>query len=423
MRSLSILFLLIAIATTLQAQSVFVRQGVIDLRQWNFKEQGNVHLNGEWGFYMSQLIPPDSFPAISNVQDYIYFPSTWNESSKSLQPGKGYATYHLTVLLSKPQQLTLEVPHFYSSYALWINKKLTSSNGIVGRSKETSIPQWLPKTVSIPVSDDTLDIVIHASNYRHAKGGVRQSIIIGLHENLNFKRNVAVNSNIILIVLLGCLSGAFLFTYIFYKRNITSIYFSLLCFTWAIRAIFSNLYILTVKYPEIPWELCVKIEYITLYLAMVWAVFFLSSLFPEDVNTLFKYFFIGCNIIFVLCTVFTEASLYTQFLPVYLSFTLVLLLYSIYVLVRAVVYEREGVWYIVSSVMLGISVFTYDLIAYQGWAFFNSIITNFGYAVIFILLSMCLLYHIGMLKRTVPSQDILTFDDLYGGKPSQKNVM
>jgi hypothetical protein len=396
------------------AQTNYARRGLIDLRNFDFAAEGHIALSGEWELYMSNLIAPESFDhAIQEPGDFIPFPSTWDETSKSLRPGKGYATYHLKILV-KPNRYSLELPHFYSGYKLWINHDLIAHNGQVGTSAKISTPQWLPQTVAFTATQDTLDLVIQVSNFHHAKGGVRENILIGTTDNLTFKRQVAVSSNLTLFGGLVLLSLVFVFVYMFVKQDNASIFFAALCVTWALRSVFSNLYVVTAYLPDFPWEICVKIEYVSLYLTMIWAVFFLASLFPADVNNLFKYFFIACNIIFILFTCFTNASLYTQFLPVYLSFCLILLIYIIYVLIHAVVYERHGVWLIVSCIMLGVIIFAYDLSAYQGLASYNPIIINIGYLGMFILMGTCLAFQLGFLKRNLRNRDMLTYDDLYG---------
>lgn len=395
------------------AQTTYIRRGFSDLRHIDFSKNGPVELAGEWELYMSHLIAPEAFfHQVDEPGDYVAFPATWNEVSKSLNPGKGYATYHATILV-KPQKLAFELPHSYSSYTFWINNQVVSTNGIVGKSFQTSKAQWLPKTVVYEANQDTLQLVIHVSNFHHAKGGIRENILVGIPQDLLLKRSVAVNSNLFLfggLILIGLL---FILVFLFAKHENSSLYFSALCVTWATRSIFSNLYIATHFFPEFPWEIAVKIEYITLYLTMIWAILFLASLFPNDVNNVFKYFFVACNGIFILLTVIFSASLYTQFLPVYLSFSLILLLYIIYVLIHAVVYEREGVWLIVSCIMLGVIIFAYDLSAYQGLSSFNPIIVNIGYLGMFVLMATCLAYQFGFLKRTV-NREMLTYDDLYG---------
>lgn len=160
--------------------------------------------------------------------------------------------------------------------------------------------------------------------------------------------------------------------------------------------------------------MAVKIEYITLYLTMIWAICFISALFPDDVNKMFKNLFVSCNVIFVALTIFFNASTYTQFLPIYLSFSVVLLAYITYVLIHAFIYERQGVWMIVSCIMLGIAVYAYDISAYQGMAAYNPIITNIGYLTMFVLLALSLAVQFGILSRTSRKTDVLTYEDLYG---------
>jgi hypothetical protein len=394
------------------AQSNQARQGIIDLRQFDFQENRHVALAGEWKLYMSALIPAGSFEnTIQQPGDFAPFPSAWNEFSKSLKPGKGYATYHLTIL-AKQGNYALEIPHFYSSYKMWLNSELIAANGEVGNTPELSKPQWLPQTVLLEAKTDTLHLVIHVSNFDHAKGGIRENILLGTRQDLKFKRTVAVNSNIVLFCTLIITSIVFIFVFLL-KQGRSSLYFSALCFTWAVRSLFSNLYLATFYFPDFPWQVGVQIEYISLYLTMIWAILFLSSLFPEDVKSLVKYFFVGCNCFFVVFTLFTSAALFTQFLPVYLSFCLMLLVYIIYVIIHAVVYERNGVWLIVSCIMIGVVVFAYDLSAYQGLAALNPIIINIGYIGMFMLMATCLGFKFGFLKRSV-NRDILTYDDLYG---------
>jgi hypothetical protein len=400
------------------AQSLFARRGLMDLRKFDFSQQGNVILSGEWEMYMSQLISPAQFANnVNGPRDYVNFPSTWNENSKSLRPGNGYATYHL-IMLVRPQHLAFEIPHFYSNYNFWINDQVVANNGHVAATEQESAPQWLPQTVYYTAVKDTLHLVIQISNFHHAKGGLRENIILGTPAKLKLKRQVNVASNVFLFCWLSVVSLLFIFVFVFVKKETSSLYFAGLCFTWALRSMFSNLYVATSLIPELPWELCVKIEYIALYLTMIWAIFFLASIFPQDVNRMFKFFFAGFNLIFIGFTLFTSAAVYTQFLPVYLSFCLILLLYVIYVLIHAVVYERHGVWLIVSCIVLGVVIFAYDLIAYEGFASFNGVIIYVGYLVMFTLMGLCLAYQLELLKRGKRNRDMLTYEDLYGSKKS-----
>lgn len=370
---------------------------------------------------MSELIEPAKFNTRSKTpKEYVDFPSLWNEFSKALKPGEGYATYHLQAIVNSPQKFSIELPHFYSNYNFYINAQLVASNGKVGTSEKTSVPQWLPQTIDYNAVADTLDIIIQASNFHHAKGGVRKPIVFGNSETLHFKKKIAVVSNIAIVASLALLAIAFIILYLFSKSELSLLYFAGLCLTWCIRSMFSNQYIIISYFPWFPWELGVKIEYMTLYVMMILAILFLGNIFKDDVSISFKYLFSVCNAIFIFLTLLFKASFYTQFLPVYLSFCAMLLIYVIYVLLRALIYERQGVWLIISCVFLGVIIFSYDLIAYQGFATFNPIIINVGYLTMFLLMTLGLLYHTGHLKRSAKQSNMLTYDELYGGSKMTK---
>lgn len=409
-----LLLALILLCDLCAAQTTHARKGFLDLRTWNF-EEGIVNLTGEWEFYMSQLVDPRQFTTGNKIQqEYIDFPSAWNEFSKSLNPGEGYATYRLKLFVTSPQSLAFELPHFYSNYSLWINSRLITFNGKVGNSEKTSVPEWRPQTVDIVAYSDTLDIVIHVSNFHHAKGGVREPILLGNSDHLNLKKQIALGSSAVMFSILLILTVAFGFLFFFSKKEKSIIYFALLCLTWGIRSLFSNQYAALNFIQDIPWELVVKIEYTSLHLTMVWAILFLASLFKNEVNLTFKYLFCICNMVFVAITVFFKANLYTQFLPVYLSFAVLLLIYIIFVLIRAVAFEREGVWLMVGGLFLGVILFSYDLIAYQGIATFNPIILNVGYIAVFILLGITLLLQTGHVKPPGANGNVLTYEEMFG---------
>jgi hypothetical protein len=400
--------------TTAEAQIGYSRRGIIDLREWDLSADPYVQLDGEWELYMSALYSPEHIRDDRSIaRDYTQFPSAWNNSAKGASGGHGYATYRTRVILSQPARLALELPHFYSNYKIWVNGKEFGGNGVVGAAKETSKPQWLPQTLILEADNDTLEMVIQASNFHHAIGGVRESIRLGKAETLMEKREIAIGVTFILCACLITIAFVFL-TIFFFKPESSALYFMALCLTWGFREAFSNMYIVTSAYPDFPWDLVVRIEYISLYLTMVWAMLFLAKLFPEDVSAIFKYLFVSCNLLFTAFTLFSSTNSFTQFLPVYLSFAAVLLLYIIYVLIHAIVKERHGVWLIVSCLMLGVIVFAYDLISYEGLTSYNPVITGGGYLVMFLLMAFCLTLQYGFIRRSSVRRDVLTYDDLYG---------
>ena len=397
------------------AQVPTAANGTLNLTKWNFEKDGALPLNGQWEFYNSELLSPlDLKTKNTSEEEFIDFPSTWNDLNKTRNPGFGYATYRLTIILGKTKPLAIELPDMYSSYCLWANGKLFFKNGKVGTNANETVPQYLPSTVPLPQVKDTLELVLQIANFHHAKGGIREQIVIGDNELMSMRRNIAVYANIVMFCILVVIALFFSLLFLISKRQSSLLYFCALCITWGVRSIFSNQYIAIAYWPDFSWELAAKIEYITLFLVMVWAILLVSSLFRNDSNLIFKYLFCFCNGVFIALTLVFKASTYTQFLPVYLSFCAVLLLYIIYVLIRAMISDRAGALMMVLCTFMAVIVFAYDLISYQGFATYNPIIIRTGYVIMFLLMATALLYDVGLLKRTSKSGNVLTYEDLYG---------
>lgn len=392
-----------------------LQKGVVDFSNYNFAEKGPVSLTGEWELYMSQLISPQDFRTLGQQAfDYVDFPSAWNTSSGS--QNFGFATYRLTMMVPEGHTLALQLPHCYSAYKLWANNESIATNGVVATTREQSVPQWLPTTVNLPEQYDTISLVLQISNFNHAIGGIREAITVGVRDEMQFRESISLTSTIILVGALLVLFIISFFVSALYKSRAVLL-FSILSLGWGVRESFSNYYLAIHYMPDFPWEIAVKIEYISLFTVMIITMLFVASLFKEDVSSIFKYLFCFCNGIFILIAAFLDASIFTQFLPVYLSFATLLIVYIVYVLVRAVVYERQGVWLIVACLFLGVIVFSYDLIAYQGLATFSPIIISIGYLTMFVLLAIALLFQVGIFKRSAAT-NLLTYEDLYGGNNS-----
>ncbi|MEM7530962.1 MAG: SpoIIE family protein phosphatase [Chloroflexota bacterium] len=218
-------------------------QGVLDLREWDIEEDGPIWVDGEWGFDWQQLILADR-AAQTRPTGYIDVPGSWSsditieQSAQSDTPqtdnilqGQGYATYHLSILLSRDdieddldertsdisdtidnnskqngvgERQKIEITSGLSSelspispiipeidtvspasvvyafkmksmnaaYRMWINNHEVSARGQVGTSRETETPHTLRHLVIFEVHSPTtqLDITVRLSNYHHRRG-------------------------------------------------------------------------------------------------------------------------------------------------------------------------------------------------------------------------------------------------------------
>jgi hypothetical protein len=342
------------------------------------------------------------------------FPKTWNEI-KGTRNGTGFATYQLSVLVPKGiKSFALEIPQIYSSYELWVNGKSVAGNGKVGISEEETLPQWKPQTVLLQNAGTTLNILLQVANFHHNKGGSKDPIYLGTAEMLMQKRTLSVWSNLAEALLLTLMGLGFLFIYWGTDKKRITAYFALLCLTWAVRSVFSNLYLFISLVPDFNWNVMIRIEYVTLFLSLIWAMLFTYRLFPNESSNALKYLLVGINILYILFALFTKPLQFTQYLPVYLFTCGFVLLYCVVIVVRAWINERIGVLFLIISLLLGVAIFAYDLFAYEGFFAYNSVIFSIGYLIVFMLMAPSLLLHLKILTSKAKPSNVLTYKDLYG---------
>jgi hypothetical protein len=373
-----------------------INQGFVDLRKYNFGTEGEIKLDGTWNFHWKKLLTPPELKT-NPSKDYFEFPAVWNDKTSLYREldGQGYATYVTNVLVDPSYtMLSVELPDFYSSYRLWINGKEVASNGTVGKNRKESEAQWRPQTTVFSVSGGRLQLVLQVSNFQHQKGGSNDHIYLGLPDQLFQKREKAVITNIILFGGLSLIGFFFLVLYFFFRHEKAALYFAAICLTWAIRSVFNNLYLFINWFPSMDFELAVKIEYLTLYLTMMWSVLFVARLFPDDVHRKIKNALLAVNAIFILLTLATPAFTYTRLLSAYMVVAWVILSYVAYIVVMAILDNRRGAWFSAISILLGVLMFSYDMLTHSGVISFSPLLFSVGYIAIFMLNATAFAYQL-----------------------------
>jgi hypothetical protein len=385
-------------------------RGVLDARNVDLSHD-RVALNGTWNFYDNQLIFPDELRAGEYTP--AEFPKVWNEA-RANKTGSGYGTYSLRLLVgANAGTLALEIPQIYSSYSLWINDQEIATNGKVGLSADTYSPQWLPKTVLFEPTGDTIRILLRVSNFSHFVGGVKDPIYLGSASLMQHHRSIAEISNLTESGLLALVALGFLIIYFIKDHKKVILYFALLCLTWAIRVGFSNLYIFISYLPDFSWTAMIRIEYVTLFLTMIWASQFLSYVYPKEQYRILKYFLIACNVFFVAFALFAAPVTFTEWITVYISFCGLVMLNAVILVLRAWVNQRMGSTFLSASILLGLMVFAYDVFSYEGFSAYNPLVFSVGYSLVFLMMGTVLLMHVGIIKSASQAPSRLTYKDLY----------
>jgi HPt (histidine-containing phosphotransfer) domain-containing protein len=202
-------------------------------------------LKGEWRFFWKQLITPKQLPqALNEAPVYWKVPGGWNDfkdpaTGKAIG-GLGYATYLIEAQgLTKIPDLAFYMPFASSSYKLWILDAknpsriiLTMENGVVGTTKETSIPQQDPRYAKLPTdpSLDSVYILIQVANFHWIQGGMFFNAGFFEYSYLqrDQERNKIINHILLGIVVIIGLYNLSLFLH--RRTDYGSLYLGIFCF-------------------------------------------------------------------------------------------------------------------------------------------------------------------------------------------------
>ncbi len=347
----------------------------------------SLSLNGEWNFYHSEFIAPTIAPSQDPM--LIQVPNRWDQSGL---PAMGYGTYTLTIIKSTDIHLAMKVPDLFSAYRLYVNGELLANMGVPGTTKEEEQPARKHNLVSLAhVEGDTINLVIHISNFVHSKGGIGSSITLGTLESLMDEKFV---NDVYDVFMAGCLvMGAFFFLGLFSygQQEKMALYFALFCLVYAYRIIGWGNYVLH-DLVDMPYRLGMTIEYSTFYLTAFFFCLYLKHLFPNETPKKVANFFIFLSLIWAMMTLL-PVRIFTQLNEPFLLLVLFGMFFAGFVYFRAIVSGRKGAKYSVYSTIGILVVFVMKSLAYLNFVEEILWVTMIGQLIFFLFQSLILSEH------------------------------
>ncbi|MBN1700070.1 MAG: response regulator [Spirochaetales bacterium] len=323
-----------------------VKGGVLDLRDWNFRKNGSVALNGQWEIYWNRLLVPEDFigenkPAPTG---YIDVPGFWKGKTigGTRLDESGFATYRLRLLLpDNERRVGLKFQIVFSSYRLFVGDRFLLETGKVGRTGETSRPEMKPRIVFIEAVKEA-DVLLQISNFEMEQGGVWTSMTIGDQEHILQEREQRLGFEIFLfgaILIIGCYHLVFFASKL---REKSFLFFGLFCIFIAFRIILHSERFFLSLFPDINWRLFINLQVLTFYLSVPCFIQFIFYLYPDETSKYFPRIF----------TVLHAVACFTLLLPYVISnailtvmqlVTVAACLYIFIIIAKAFRNKRNGV--------------------------------------------------------------------------------
>ncbi|USG68495.1 ATP-binding protein [Brevibacillus ruminantium] len=214
-----------------------VRQGVLDMRGWNFERSSSIPLNGEWEFYPEALLSHQDLKQSSGIQpNYVHVPGDWRSAlSNGSDSSYGYGTYRLRILVDQPldQPYGFWIQQITASSSLEINGQVESSIGLPAEKAESYQPRAVSYTATyIAGNAEEIELLVRAANFEHPlNGGIVKAIRFGTQAAIDNERWYSIGYQLatFLILLLHALYAVLM--YLFNRKQKTFLmYFFMLVF-------------------------------------------------------------------------------------------------------------------------------------------------------------------------------------------------
>ncbi len=344
----------------------------IDLSEWSFTENGSVRLLGNtWEFYWHQLYLPTDFAGglVEDQPGYIEGGRCWSVApdygEAALRVSDGFATYRTKVIVPIANiEYAFYMQNQDSAYRLWIDGVLRAENGVVSDSPQSYKPQRLPRLFFHHAGDNELEIVLQVNNFTHKWGGLTNNIYMGLPDQM-----IAFVETLSTFVLF--FSGAItvmalyhLFLFITRRKSLSSLYFSLFCFSVLLWYLFNGDYLFFKLLPDFPLAPGIRLQYLSLSGAMPLFMMFVDAAYPDVPGRRITRGMAYAGFAFMLVPILTPVKFFTVFsLPLAYAFIVAGLLWMLFQLIQATLGGSMGARYSLAGFVIFFCTVIYDILA------------------------------------------------------------
>ncbi|WP_411679270.1 diguanylate cyclase [Clostridium thailandense] len=353
-------------------------QGTIDLTNWDFKKDGLAKLDGQWELYWGQLLEPKDFKSNhrNKPNNFINLPNSLITTvNNNILPKFGYGTMRIIIKMKAngDKLYGIKTQHILSASKIWINGQLVSSAGLVSKDENSAIESFEHQMAFFKNDNNDVEIVIQMSNFNNVSGKI-QSIFLG---NANQVKREYITSAASDAFVIGCIfiMGIYHFV-LYYKRPKykAPLYFGIFCLVIALRNTLVGERIIFDIFPNIPFTLFNKIAYLTVYFSLPFIAMFFKELFAKDISSKMIHVTQIVSLFISLVTICTNIEIYEAFLIYYEVYAIILFIYILFIVVKAVINNTQGALIILFGFIVFLATVVHDAILHARLLNTNSLI-------------------------------------------------
>ncbi|MBU3190499.1 response regulator [Clostridium bowmanii] len=352
-------------------------KGVLDLRNWDFKKDGMIKLNGVWEFYDNKLLLPEDFQSDDSQNvTYEYLPGIFGK--------QGYCTYRLKLLMDNEEDLySVKIDFIQSAYELWADNKLITSVGTVGKDKNEMTPQLVPSIGSFYVENGEAYLILRVSNF-YNKYGYIDTLVLGKSVEITAMREKKIALS---LFILGCSIMAAVYSFgvfINRRKDKAQLYFAMICIIITIRTLFIGEGFLISLLPHLDYIFSSRIKIWTFYSYIPFIILFIDKSYKKIMPSKFVKISNYVALAYTLIVIFIPVRYYLYYIVPSEAFALLAILYMMYNIAKSYI-EREQTDYIVVVGLFALFITRINDILYEYSIIFTDSFASLGILIFIIV--------------------------------------
>jgi PAS domain S-box-containing protein len=336
------------------------KEGILNLKGWDFMIDGNVELNGEWEFYWLKLYTPEDFKSVLKPDAFLDVPGGWSgkKIDGKMLPDTGFATYRLLIYTDSnvDHDMMIAFKEIITAYNVWINGVKITEFGKVATNSNEDKPEIRVNKKSIELINGINEIIIQISNYDNKRNSFDRAPLIGEGNKINLSLLKSISFNLVVLGFLIIMSFYHLGLFFFRRKFISALIFSIFSIIIAIRILVTSNFILTYFYPDISLETIYRISYFTYYAGLAAIILYIQLTFNEKK---YKWIFNSLYIIsaIYIFTLILPSIYYIQLSVIYQLLSAIYILFALILLIKYSAEKKQGALiFLVSIIFISLSV-------------------------------------------------------------------
>lgn len=255
--------------------------GLLDLRLWDFFQDKELELSGEWIFHPGALLD-DAAIAAAGPGTTRVVPDFWKGGDAAGKNGQGAGTYRLRLLLPRTRpELAIRYSTVSTSFEMDIDGIQRANAGRPAVDPDQAEAGCRPGTVVLDASRDEAIVTVRVSNHEYRNGGMWRAFRLGEKQGIEAARKKETVVSIFLFAFFIAIALNSLMVYFFRRKERSQLSFAVLTLILALRPLVTGDYPIVEAFPQLPFSWLIRLVYLTSFLPIPVAAIFISNLFPD----------------------------------------------------------------------------------------------------------------------------------------------